>query len=418
MNRIQIWWRRWVEKRRARRGVRLQPIPVETETRRRLLLILASAIGAFPVAVRAEDSPPSRRGSRPPLPLPGQTVPGGTGGAADASSPADKVSLLVASLRVGSELERARAAIELRDYAELAVPSLLNELPVAEPRTAVWMLTVLSESESDAAVSAIRGCLSHDDARVRSAASLALDRAGESVGADALHVLKKGNLGERRALMGHLSNEENPQSLEVLTRALRDVDWMIRSRARRTLISRLQASRDDSSFEETLVNLLLDVHSGSLPGAKTDVIGLLAFFDEPRVHAVLVRDLEDPQSEHRLAAVRSLGRMTDSTLVEPVLDLGREEECVRVRGEIVKTLAAVGGVAVAPTLIKGLRDPSRLVRREAHQALVRLFDVDFGERFWAWTEWWKENRHRWPDPEIVAFEAERAEDRRESGTAD
>ncbi len=299
------------------------------------------------------------------------------------------VESLLASLRTGSAMERAQAALALRNEGEKALPFLLEALPGADSKTGVWIISLLSEIEGESARSALRKCLDHSDARLRCAASMALGRVGEEVSEFAQVLLRRGDKKERRAVIMHFATRTDSESIGILARALRDEDWVVRNKARRGLLA-LIPDLDDAGRGDEINDVLLMSHASHLPGPKTDVIAVLAKRQDPRVAAALVLDLSNVDPEERGAAASALGHFEGDNIEQALLNVSTLDPVGTVRWHGVRSLGLLGGIKVIPTLIRSLRDQDRAVRQEALLGLTRISGVDHGFHYWLWVEWWKE----------------------------
>ena len=96
----------------------------------------------------------------------------------------------------------------------------------------------------------------------------------------------------------------------------------------------------------------------------------------PRFAPVLVKALEDPTFDVRMAAVESMGKFKDERFVQPLIDRFKLELDQReIRREAAVALVRQGDKKAAPALIKALKeDKSELVRGQSAVSLGLLKD--------------------------------------------
>jgi HEAT repeat protein len=187
----------------------------------------------------------------------------------------------------------------------------------------------------------------------------------------------------------HVASGSDAESLAALCRSLRDTDWLVRARARRSLLEKLEEvdARGEGAW---LTDQLLDYHRSPLPGPRVDLIAVLGHRTGARVEEALMRVLDVPDGQERQAAVSALARHHRKELLPAFLRLAAMDPVASVRREAVRALQDHGAPEVILPLIERLRDADGGVREEAHGGLVRLSGVDHGLHYWSWVEWSKE----------------------------
>lgn len=278
--------------------------------------------------------------------------------------PADRRPVLawVSELREGRSAVRVQAALalaELGPAAREAGPALGTALRDPDPEVRSAAVFALGACTPDTAgtIEGLARALSDEDWFVRLGAARALE-----------------NFGSRAA-----------PALPALVRALQPNDLIkdfrpVRCGAVMVAISKIDPrSRElEPAFKMVIGKLLEDEHQGSF-GARATGARLLGDCGPAAQSTVpaLVKLLQDPQGDVRIAAAEALLKIAPAREGEPALEvlaraLGCPEPLVRVRaGEILGRLGPKSRRAL-PALRAALQDPEPEVQRAAAQAVHDL----------------------------------------------
>jgi hypothetical protein len=134
-------------------------------------------------------------------------------------------------------------------------------------------------------------------------------------------------------------------------------------------------------------------------GMRRTAMRFLAPFRTERAQEILGAALEDPDALTRQAARRALLEQGSEKVI-PAIEADLTASSAQARTQAIGDLASLGRKQFVPHIIRGLRDPERVVRVRASSALNKLTGQSFGflpdappdEREKAvaqWEEWWK-----------------------------
>ncbi len=117
-----------------------------------------------------------------------------------------------------------------------------------------------------------------------------------------------------------------------------------------------------------------------------------------------VSGLKSPHWQVRVLSVDALSDIDDKSLVSQVAPLLKDKD-KRVQVTAVHALMVRGGVAVMEPLIEALEYTKARVLDDVTDALTRLTSRDFGPVAAQWDSWWRSNRDKVTDNDLVALSA-------------
>ncbi len=139
--------------------------------------------------------------------------------------------------------------------------------------------------------------------------------------------------------------------------------------------------------EQQVAKLSREFHDESDGWVRREILRALAQFPQPDAGAVLVRSLEDGETETRRVACLGLGVRGDEIAVrELVRVLGTETE-LPVRLAAVEALGEAGSTQALVPLADALADSDPALQARAHEALAQVSGHDYGNNLQAWREY-------------------------------
>lgn len=167
-------------------------------------------------------------------------------------------------------------------------------------------------------------------------------------------------------LFGALPDSASPQTLAVLTRALRsDGSPVVRALAARAM----QSCCADQAIEPLLAGLAGEKEIA----VRKAILYALASHRSPQIVSALIPLLKDKKPEIRAVAAYALaeaGDASSASAMTEALRTRRNEEDAFTRSQIARGLGRIGERAAIDALLDALaRDKSQEVRREAARAL-------------------------------------------------
>jgi len=207
-----------------------------------------------------------------------------------------------------------------------------------------------------------------------------------------------------RAIQG-LGAAGGREAVTVAQKALADPDPFVRWRAVQTLsrlgvrdvVEQVGALVSDESWRVKVAALeLLGTIAGErMRRSSSEISGKQA--PEP-IRGYLIRGLEDPDEQVRLAAARALALNRDSASYEPLITLLKHGSLF-VRNKAALALGDLGDKRAAMPLVSAVADPRNTESEEgrdwarwgAVKALVKLTGQDFGLKVKQWKEWIENN---------------------------
>ena len=138
--------------------------------------------------------------------------------------------------------------------------------------------------------------------------------------------------------------------------------------------------------EQTVAHLAKEYDSENDGWVRREILKALAQFPQPAAGAVLVRALEDPQTETRAIACQSLGVRGDEIAVRELARVVGSETDTDVRMSAVEALGAAGKKEAVGPLAEALADGDPAMQAEAQKALVAVSGHDYGNNVQAWRE--------------------------------
>jgi hypothetical protein len=113
---------------------------------------------------------------------------------------------------------------------------------------------------------------------------------------------------------------------------------------------------------------------------RSAAIGALADGDDPAFAGVLIDALDDPSPIVRADAAKGLGQLVVVEAQQPLLDITADRDEERpVRVEATRSLRHYRDLAVAEQLVRMLDQRELILRHEAHDSLVAIYQVDLGD---------------------------------------
>ena len=315
--------------------------------------------------------------------------------------------------------------------------ALLRALPTSKVRTMIGLISALRNRRVQSATSALRPLVAHPDSAVATAAVSALGNIGTLAALEVLESSKpsikpqvQGHLQDALLVCAdHLSKEANKDRALALYKEL-NVDGApipIRSAALRgtilgdpgnaaALISATLRSKD-VELHATVVQLVKEMSGienvravartfpDLPPSGQAQLIAALAYHPDVELQKIAVQASASKNADVRTAALRTLGRSGDATVVGVLADAaasqGPEQKTARaslyelnapgveeaimaalpradskVKVELVKAIGERKMSAATPLLLQAAKDPSAPVRIESAKVLKALAGVD------------------------------------------
>jgi len=123
-----------------------------------------------------------------------------------------------------------------------------------------------------------------------------------------------------------------------------------------------------------------------------EVINILKKMGRPTVEP-LIGALENKKSRIRKGAVDALGKIRDVKAVEPLI-MSLKDKNPDVRWSVARALGQIRNRKAIEPLIYALLDENSSVQYHAALALEKITGKRFGENAVEWQEWWEKNKHR------------------------
>lgn len=139
--------------------------------------------------------------------------------------------------------------------------------------------------------------------------------------------------------------------------------------------------------DQAIAHLTKEFDSENDGWVRREILKTLAQFPQPAAGAVLVRALDDPQSETRAIACEGLGVRADEIAVRELTRVVGSETDDDVRMAAVEALGAAGRKEAVGPLAEALADADPAMQAEAQKALVAVSGHDYGNNVQAWREY-------------------------------
>lgn len=196
------------------------------------------------------------------------------------------------------------------------------------------------------------------------------DPAMEGAVATALQLARDADKENRCIALELLGRLEHRQFAGVIVQALADPEVHVREQACVIL-----GSWKEPGAIEPLLGRLMDDNGWVCQAAGKALAAIDPAWrtsdSGSRARDGLVRNLRDPDTKARVAALRGLAEFRDPTTVEAVAGRLTDADCY-VRDQAVHTLKAIGGTNAVRHIIMALRDSDLLIRSTAARCLGEL----------------------------------------------
>jgi len=197
--------------------------------------------------------------------------------------------------------------------------------------------------------------------------------------------LNNGKTKEERetALCLLAENGSDAAMQEVVLAACSHSDRTTRGKAKRAVQSFLSGPR------KQLVSVLhrMMASTSEPASARTAAMRVLETMPGDDVNAILLGQVDSPNAEIRVAALRALTARGNPTASRLMLGLLRTDPNEHVRRQAAYGVGKVGGKASIPKLIDALGDRDVVVQRIALRSLQGLTGLSFGQDPERWARW-------------------------------